>query len=74
MQIVVISFGVSLKAWQLNITFSDEEFLGVCLILLASVLMGLTFVLNEKFMKGAKPVEGPNLVCMMGCGTINPKP
>lgn len=62
----MITLGVSLKACQLNLTFSDDEFVGVLLILIASILMGLTFVLNEKFMKGTKPVEGPNLVCMMG--------
>lgn len=64
--ILVITLGVSLKGCQLNITFKDEEFLGVFLILFSSVLMGLTFVLNEKFMRGSEPVEGPNLVCMMG--------
>ncbi|OEH74690.1 transporter permease protein [Cyclospora cayetanensis] len=64
--IVVISLGVSLKACQLNLAFNDEEFVGVLLILVASILMGLTFVLNEKFMLGSRPVEGPNLVCMMG--------
>ncbi|KAL8274961.1 hypothetical protein Esti_001161 [Eimeria stiedai] len=69
--IFIISLGVSLKASQLNLSFSDEEFVGVVLILCASILMGLTFVLNEKFMKGSKPVEGPNLVCMMGvCSSI----
>ncbi|KAL8439628.1 hypothetical protein Efla_004536 [Eimeria flavescens] len=64
--IFVISLGVSLKACQLNLAFSDEEFVGVLLILSASILMGLTFVLNEKFMCGGSRVEGPNLVCMMG--------
>ncbi|PFH36771.1 putative transporter/permease protein [Besnoitia besnoiti] len=64
--ISLITLGISLKACQLNFTFRDEEFFGVILILLASVLMGLTFVLNEKFMRGDKKIEGPNLVCMMG--------
>lgn len=66
LQITLITVGISLKACQLNFTFRDEEFLGVVLILLASVLMGLTFVLNEKFMRGDDRIEGPNLVCMMG--------
>ncbi|EPR57119.1 putative transporter/permease protein [Toxoplasma gondii TgCatPRC2] len=62
----LITLGISLKACQLNFTFHDEEFLGVILTLVASILMGLTFVLNEKYMKGVKKIEGPNLVCMMG--------
>nr|CEL68156.1 TPA: transporter/permease protein, putative [Neospora caninum Liverpool] len=69
--IALITLGISLKACQLNFTFRDEEFLGVTLILLAAILMGLTFVLNEKFMQGADRIEGPNLVCMMGvCSAV----
>lgn len=64
--ILLISLGISLKACEQRFSFRDEEFVGVLLILLASVLMGLTFVLNEKFMRGQNCIEGPNLVCMMG--------
>ncbi|KAF8820902.1 putative transporter/permease protein [Cardiosporidium cionae] len=62
----LISLGLSFKAFQLNFSLHDEEFIGVLLILTASILMGLTFVLNEKYMEDANPTEGPNLVCMMG--------
>jgi len=64
--IVMISSGIALKALSLNFSFQDEEFIGVALILAASILMGLTFVLNEKFMSGKDPIPGPMLVCMMG--------
>jgi len=62
----LISGGIALKACVLNFSFSDDEFIGVALILLASILMGLTFVLNEKFMNGGNAIPGPILVCMMG--------
>ena len=65
-QIFFISAGVALKAATLHIALNDYEFIGVLLILSASILMGLTFVLNEKFMKDDNPIPGPNLVCMMG--------
>jgi len=64
--IFFISAGVALKAATLHIALTDYEFIGVLLILTASILMGLTFVLNEKFMKDDNPIPGPNLVCMMG--------
>eukprot|EP00920_Eleutheroschizon_duboscqi_P018414 GHVT01043884.1.p1 GENE.GHVT01043884.1~~GHVT01043884.1.p1 ORF type:complete len:464 (-),score=142.51 GHVT01043884.1:663-2054(-) len=50
--ILLISVGIGLKACSLTFSWHDREFLGVFLILCSSVLMGLTFVLNEKFMKG----------------------
>lgn len=65
--ITLVSIGVGLKALQVDVGFHNDEFVGIILISMASILMGLTFVLNEKFMvDGKDSIEGPHLVCMMG--------
>eukprot|EP01068_Selenidium_serpulae_P004405 Selendium_serpulae@DN3550_c0_g1_i2.p1 len=69
--LATISCGLALKAAVMEFSFNNDEFFGVALIMASSILMGLTFVLNELFMKGEKPICGPTLVYMMGtCGSI----
>ncbi|CDJ39061.1 hypothetical protein, conserved [Eimeria tenella] len=63
----LIVAGVSIKASNLSLTFSSQESLGMILSLLAAILQGLTFVLNERFMEDEDaPITGLNLVFMMG--------
>ncbi|PFH32723.1 transporter/permease protein [Besnoitia besnoiti] len=67
--IVLICVGFSLKAMHVNFVQTNHEAIGILLTLFASVLHGLSFVLNEKFMTGENQIEGPNLVGM--CGLIS---
>eukprot|EP00918_Siedleckia_nematoides_P068584 GHVU01149435.1.p1 GENE.GHVU01149435.1~~GHVU01149435.1.p1 ORF type:complete len:411 (-),score=89.14 GHVU01149435.1:843-2075(-) len=72
LSILLITSGIALKAGTLNMSLQDDEFKGVLLIFVASNLMGATFVLSERFMKGEDPIPGPRLVCMMGtcCSSV----
>ncbi|PHJ24966.1 transporter permease protein [Cystoisospora suis] len=67
--ILLICIGFSLKAMQVNFSETNHEAIGVLLTLIASVLHGLSFVLNEMFLTGDARMEGPNLVGM--CGLIS---
>ncbi|CBZ50320.1 hypothetical protein NCLIV_007930 [Neospora caninum Liverpool] len=67
--ILLICIGFSVKAAQINFTRTNYEAIGILLTLFASVLHGLSFVLNEKYMTGEHRIEGPNLVGM--CGMIS---
>eukprot|EP00916_Digyalum_oweni_P027129 GHVL01044528.1.p1 GENE.GHVL01044528.1~~GHVL01044528.1.p1 ORF type:complete len:383 (-),score=30.46 GHVL01044528.1:930-2078(-) len=64
--IFLIALGCALRALETKLSLQSEEFLGLLMVLAAAILMGLTFVLTESFMKGEKAVPGPVLVCMMG--------
>ncbi|SBT75504.1 drug/metabolite transporter, putative [Plasmodium ovale] len=61
--ILLITFGIAIKSNNLKMQINKEEILGVIFIIISNVLMGLTFVLNEKYMN---KMEGQNIVCLMG--------
>ncbi|GAB64793.1 transporter permease protein [Plasmodium cynomolgi strain B] len=61
--ILLITFGIAIKSNNLKFEINKEEIIGVILIILSNILMGLTFVLNEKYMG---EMEGQNIVCLMG--------
>ncbi|CRG98201.1 drug metabolite transporter, putative [Plasmodium gallinaceum] len=61
--ILLITFGIAIKSNNLKIEINKEEIIGIFLIFLSNIIMGLTFVLNEKYMK---QMEGQNIVCLMG--------
>ncbi|CAD50917.1 drug metabolite transporter, putative [Plasmodium reichenowi] len=61
--ILLITFGIAIKSNNLKIEINKEEIIGIVLIFLSNILMGLTFVLNEKYMH---QMEGQNIVCLMG--------
>ncbi|EPR58991.1 transporter/permease protein [Toxoplasma gondii TgCatPRC2] len=67
--ILLICIGFSVKAVQINFTRTNYEAIGILLTLFASILHGLSFVLNEKYMTGEHQIDGPNLVGM--CGMIS---
>eukprot|EP01066_Platyproteum_vivax_P010592 Platyproteum_vivax@DN4756_c0_g1_i1.p1 len=64
--ILLISAGCGLRAIEMDLSVKSDETIGIIMILLAAILMGLTFVLNEKYMVDANPIPGPYLVGMMG--------
>ncbi|PHJ15098.1 transporter permease protein [Cystoisospora suis] len=73
LSLCLVCLGVSMKAFELTFELDNEECLGVFVTLIASVLQGLTFVVNESIMKStAEPVTGPALVFMMGtiCSSV----
>ncbi|SBT70417.1 drug/metabolite transporter, putative [Plasmodium malariae] len=61
--ILLITFGIAIKSNNLKFEIDREEVIGVILIIISNFLMGLTFVLNEKYMN---QMEGQNIVCLMG--------
>lgn len=62
--ILLISSGIAAKSNNLKIEISKDEILGSLLVFISNIIMGLTFVLNEKYMH--EEMEGPNIVCIMG--------
>eukprot|EP00923_Selenidium_pygospionis_P022193 GHVN01038378.1.p1 GENE.GHVN01038378.1~~GHVN01038378.1.p1 ORF type:complete len:395 (+),score=31.23 GHVN01038378.1:454-1638(+) len=64
--LATISVGMAIKARTLDLSFNNDEFYGVSLIFLSTVIMGLLYVLNQRYMQGEQPISGPTLVFMMG--------
>ncbi|VWU53154.1 drug metabolite transporter, putative [Hepatocystis sp. ex Piliocolobus tephrosceles] len=61
--ILLVTLGIAVKSNNLQVKLTKDEIIGAILIINSNILMGLTFVLNEKFMS---IMEGPNIVCLMG--------
>jgi drug/metabolite transporter (DMT)-like permease len=73
--IAFVLAGLSFKVYDSIINDAGEardnedfatEMKGICMIVFASVLDGLTFVLIEKFQQGPSGIPGPQLTCMQG--------
>lgn len=65
--IILVTLGLSLRSTMVEFSFSNNEFIGILLVTVAAIMHALCYVIQEKLMTNENPIEGANLVCIMGC-------